>query len=225
MIKLSARQNEELHDWWLWLQPENQNHGEVKARLAAKFGVFSRAHRSGLKHCTDPSLVLLEPAFHRLLHRLDATADTDNKLQLDPSCFALIAGLLAWVNLEPPKAENGEGTSFAAILGSPKHDSPKQDAADRPLMSRLRFARLQTAGSEEDFYRQARRAIQLADCRADVVKLAEELLAWIREFQGLKPDRPRDRIQVRWATAYYKAALSPIKSPESPTTNPANTGA
>jgi CRISPR type I-E-associated protein CasB/Cse2 len=74
-------------------------------------------------------------------------------------------------------------------------------------MSKLRFARLQTADSEEDFFQQARRAVQLAGNSADVVHLAEELLDWQKEFHGQKPDKPKDRIQVRWASAYYTATL------------------
>ncbi|MDD5297335.1 MAG: type I-E CRISPR-associated protein Cse2/CasB [Rhodocyclaceae bacterium] len=202
MTKLSASQKHVLHDWWTWLQPESQNDPAIKARLAGQFGGFARAHRATLKRCAEPSLVLLEPAFHSLLHRLEQATTENDYVQPDAWNFALVAGLLAWVDSEPPK--DIQNRSFAAQLGR-----PKAEGSDRPLMSKLRFARLQTADSAEDFFQQARQAIQLAGKTADVVHLTEELLDWQKEFQGQKPDKPRDRIQVRWASAYYSAALKP----------------
>jgi len=200
MTKLSASQKQVLRDWWFWLQPESQNDPAIKAKLAGQFGGFARANRATLKRCAEPSLVLMEPAFHSLLHRLEQATTANDSVKADTWNFALVAGLLAWVESEPPK--DGADRSFAAQLGR-----PKAEGSDRPLMSKLRFARLQTADSEEDFFQQARRAIQLAGNTADVVQLTEELLDWQKEFQGQKPDKPKDRVQVRWASAYYSAAL------------------
>ena len=208
MKKLSDLQKEEVRDWWQWLLPESQNDQDLKDRLNGKFGAFSRANRAVLKRCSEPSLVLLEPAFHRLLNRLEIVAGKEGQVEVQP--LALVAGLLACVKSAP---ESDEKSSFAAILGR-----PKDRENDRPVMSKLRFARLQTATSEEEFYQLARRAIQLADAKADVAELADELLAWVREFNGQRPDKPKDRIQVRWATAYYTAALKLAKPTQSATT-------
>jgi CRISPR system Cascade subunit CasB len=217
MMKFSPDQEHALRDWWFWLQPESQNDPAIKAVLAHQFGGFSRVNRAGLRRCAEPSLVLLEPAFHRLLYWLEAVTRPSDPIQARADAFALVAGLLAWVQ---PGNEAGD-RSFAALLGR-----PKAEGAERPVMSRLRFARLQTADSEEDFYQQARRAIQLAEKQAkrqpDLVCLAEELLDWQREFRGQKPDKPKDRIQVRWATAYYSAAFKRDSSQE---TSPKKTGA
>ena len=208
MTKLSPGQKAVLHDWWFWLQPESQNDPAIKAKLAGLFGGFARANRATVKRCADPSLVLLEPAFHCLLRRLEQVTTEHDYVKPDAWNFALVAGLLAWVDAEP--AREVQDRSFAGQLGR-----PKGEGTDRPLMSKLRFARLQTADSEEDFFQQVRRAIQLAGKTADVTTLAEELLDWQKEFQGQKPDKPKDRIQVRWATDYYSAALKPEKTTES----------
>lgn len=208
MTKLSPGQKAVLHDWWFWLQPQSQNDLAIKARLAGQFGGFARANRATLKRCAEPSLVLLEPAFHSLLHRLEQTTTENDYVKADAWNFALVAGLLAWVESEPTGQDHGK--SFTALLGS-----PKAEGGDRPLMSKLRFARLQTADSEEDFFQQVRRAIQMAGRTADVKTLAEELLDWQKEFQGQKPDKPKDRIQVRWASAYYTAALKPESTTDS----------
>lgn len=208
MTKLSPSQKQVLHDWWFWLQPESQNDPAIKAKLAGQFGGFARANRATLKRCAEPFLVLLEPAFHSLLHRLEQAPADAGYVRPDAWSYALVAGLLAWVEKEPSK--DIVERSFAAQLGR-----PKAEGGDRPLMSKLRFARLQTADSEEDFFQQARRAIQLAGNKADVVHLAEELLDWQKEFHGQKPDKPKDRIQVRWASAYYSAALKPENTADS----------
>lgn len=200
MTRLSEYQQKVLHDWWFWLQPQSQNDPAIRNRLAAQFGGFSRANRATLKRCAEPALVLLEPAFHSLLHQLEKDPSGKCNAKADAWRLALVAGLLAWVESEPTGPDKTK--SFASLLGR-----PKAEGTDRPLMSRMRFARLQTAESEEDFFQQARRAIQLAGNTADVVHLAQELLDWQQEFHGQKPDKPIDRIQVRWATDYYSAAL------------------
>lgn len=208
MTKLSEHQRKILHDWWEWLKPESQSDPDTKYRLAGQFGGFARANRATLKRCAEPSLVLLEPAFHSLLHRLEQATTEHDYVKPDAWNFALVAGLLAWVDDEPKGKDQAK--SFTALLGS-----PKAEGGERPLMSPLRFARLQTADSEEDFFQQARRAIQLAGNTADVVRLAEELLDWQKEFHGQKPDKPKERIQVRWASAYYTAALKPENTADS----------
>ena len=193
MKKLTDAQREALHDWWYWLQPESQNDPAMRGKLAALFGPFSRANRARLKRCETTELVLLEPALHVLLQRLETVSAAEQ--DTDPLAYALVAGLLAWIG-----DELTEKTSFASQLGEPK--SP-----DRPTLSRLRFARLQTADGPNDFFRQARRALQIAGKTAHIALFAEEILAWYWEFQGQHPDKPKDRIQVRWATGYFRAAL------------------
>lgn len=193
---LSPAQAELVWDWWYALQPR----GEDDPKPNSRFAMFSRRERAGLRRCRAPEQVLLEGAFIRLAQPLLAQEEGKQRPIFvdreggDPTPYALVAGLLAQV-------EDGrrDGVSLAARLGQPIE-------AERPLMSALRFARLQTAASEAEFYQLARRAIQLAERKADVVCLADELLAWVWEFRGNQPDKPRDRLRVRWATAYFTAA-------------------
>lgn len=189
---LSPAQAEIVRDWWYALQPR----GEDETKPRDEFAMFSRRDRAELRRCEDPDQVLLLGAFVRLaraLQRLEAAKQTPCFAD-DATPFALIAGLLAHV-----ETDLKNGSSFAAKLG-------ETDDADRPHMSALRFARLQTASTEAEFFQLARRAIQLVGKQADVVILADELLAWVREFRGHLPDKPKDRLRVLWATEYFTAA-------------------
>lgn len=189
---LSSAQAEIVRDWWYALQPRGEN--EPKPR--SEFSMFSRRDRAELRRCTDPDQVLLVGAFMRLaraLQRLEAGKQKP-RFADDATAYALLAGLLAHV-----ETDLKDGSSFGAQLG-------ETDKADRAQMSALRFARLQTASAEADFFQLARRAIQLIGKKADVVMLADELLAWVCEFRGYQPDKPKDRLRVRWATEYFTAA-------------------
>ncbi|NTV11755.1 MAG: type I-E CRISPR-associated protein Cse2/CasB [Zoogloea sp.] len=189
---LSPAQEEIVRDWWYALQPR----GEDDPPARGEFSMFTRRDRAELRRCADPDQVLLVGAFMRLakpLLKLEA-AKKFRPFDDDVSAYALVAGILAHVDTDLK-----DGSSFAALLGKPGD-------GDRPAMSTLRFARLQTAYSEADFFQLARRAVQLVGKKADVVKLADELLAWVWEFRGNQPDKPRDRLRVRWASEYFSAA-------------------
>lgn len=188
---LNPAQRELVRDWWYALQPR----GEKDPLPRGIFAMLSRADRAELRRCQEPTQVLLQGAFIRLSAAFAAQQNGLSWIAKDATALALVAGLVAWV-----KDDLNDQSSFARQLG-------ETGEADRPLMSKLRFSRLQTATAEEEFYQLARRAIQLVDGKADVAQLAEELLAWVSEFRGMQPDKPKDRIQVRWATAYFQAAL------------------
>lgn len=199
---LNPAQRELVRDWWYALQPR----GEKDPLPRGIFAMFSRADRAEMRRCQEPAQVLLQGAFIRLHAAFNELQNGSSWIIKDATALALVAGLLAWV-----KNDLKDGSSFARQLG-------ETGEADRPLMSKLRFSRLQTATTEEEFYQLARRAIQLVDGKADVAELAEELLAWVSEFRGKQPDKPKDRIQVRWATAYYQVALKLKEATDLPTT-------
>lgn len=189
---LSSAQAETVRDWWYALQPRGEDEPEPRS----EFSMFSRRDRAELRRCADPDQVLLLGAFVRLaraLQRLEAGKQRPHFTE-DGSAYALVAGLLAHV-----ETDLNDGSSFGARLGETVE-------SDRPQMSAMRFARLQTASAEADFFQLARRAIQLVGKKADVVMLADELLAWVWEFRGHQPDKPKDRLRVRWATEYFTAA-------------------
>jgi CRISPR system Cascade subunit CasB len=80
-------------------------------------------------------------------------------------------------------------------------------------MSELRFKRLLRASDAEDFFRQARRAVQLAGGVADVAVLADDLLAWsIERDQREQAWKPSESLKFRWARDYYLTAKEQFSS-------------
>ena len=69
-------------------------------------------------------------------------------------------------------------------------------------MSELRFRSLQAAAATDDFFLQIRRAIQLADRKTDVARLADDLFAWQME-QGKSASRASSGVKFHWAYDYY----------------------
>lgn len=181
-----------LRRWWTSLQPR----AEGQERDGA-FAMFTRADRAQLRRCADPGEVLLQSAFQRLLlvFGKEPERSTFQSIWADPTALALLAGVLAHVKTDVP-----DGASFAATLGAKGEGS-------RPAMSELRFQRLQTSSDEADFYRQMLRAVELAGSKADVVSLANDILAWVWEYRDGHEQQPAKRLKVRWATDYYSAAL------------------
>ncbi|BCL75810.1 type I-E CRISPR-associated protein Cse2/CasB [Jeongeupia sp. HS-3] len=188
---LDDYQAELIRQWWTSLQPQED------APKGGPFAMFTRADRALLRRCAESGEVLLQSAFQRL-YQLLGKPDPDHRFPLlaeDPSALALVAGVLAHV-----KTDIKTGASFAAFLGA-------KGESGQPLMSELRFQRLQTCDNEADFYRQAIGAVKLADAAVDVVALADDLLAWIWEYRDGHEQAPAKRLKVRWATDYYGAAL------------------
>lgn len=189
---LKPAQEKTLRDWWRALQP--------RAKDAASVGPFvmlGRADSAKLRRCQEPGDVLLESAFHRLAQRMTTQEPGEGTPRFadDFTAFALVAGVLAHV-----KDDANNNMSFAFLLG-------QTGDGDRPLLSELRFQRLQTSVDETDFYRQAIRAVKLLNGRADVVTLANDLLAWVWEYRDGHGTKPKERLKVRWASDYYRAAL------------------
>ncbi len=196
-MKLRDEQQWLIQDWWRWLQPEGQtDREEDRLRRLGRFGVFSRAHRAQLKRCADPGQVLLVPAFHRLLAQL---APSMAPQEPDAWRWALIAGVLVWVDKEPEG--KGSSASFGARMAA-----PAGEGAGRPALSELRFARLLRATDEQDFYTQLRRAVQLVNNTAQVPALAQDIHDWLIEFRDPGVCHPSQRLQVRWASDYYLQA-------------------
>ncbi len=172
--------------WWTALSPSELSMEERYKQLA-DFARMGRGDRAELRRCASPYEAANYLAVHLLAKRLHGAGySTDQLLDL-----ALVAGVLAEVRTDI------SSQSFIKSLGSAPAGS------DKPQMSLLRFQRLQTCDSLEDFFQQARRAVKLIKQQVDVVDLAAELLAWANEFQHGPAALPKDRLKLRWATAYY----------------------
>lgn len=74
-------------------------------------------------------------------------------------------------------------------------------------MSELRFQQLQKSRDPEEFFRRLLRAIKLAECRINIISLAESILHWMDEYRFGIDREPQKRLAVRWGTEYYEQAL------------------
>lgn len=151
--------------------------------------------RAALRRAATPEAVLMEPAFHTLLHRMRASGanvgTSTRYLQL-----ALVAGVLA----ERRHCQSGPSSFMQAVGGSP-------DADDRKL-SALRFQALMTAldrGSGEEKMRALRRAMAMAaDLDFNVRTFARDLMNW------------SDATRIGWTFDYFGGYRQPV-APEAAT--------
>lgn len=184
--KAQKHAQDTIRTWWMGLSPSELS-AEERYKKLADFARLDRGDRAELRRSISPYEAANSLAVHLLAKRLYGADYTTSQL-LD---LALVAGVLAEVRTDIPKQ------SFIKSLGSAPAGS------DKPQMSLLRFQRLQTCDSLDDFFQQARRAVKLIKQQVDVVDLAAELLAWAHEFQHGPAELPQDRLKLRWATAYY----------------------
>ncbi|EQM72185.1 hypothetical protein L686_06030 [Stutzerimonas stutzeri MF28] len=156
---------------------------------------MGRGERAQLRRCADADELLGYASTLLLAERLIAL-DEGRVLPDEPYSYerlAWVAGVLAMV-----KSDTRDGKSLAWRLG---HGA----GHDRPKMSELRFKALQRSPGMPDLFRHWRRAVQLADCEMDVVRLADDLLSWQFEL-GRSPVRASDGVKFRWACDYYLSA-------------------
>lgn len=166
-------------NWWAKL------HGQGADGVT----VSLRGVRAELRRCHTPDDVLLTEGFRSLWM---AVTKDEAKPSGDMIAWATVAAVLADVRV------NSE-TSFAAALGSEREKSGK------PYVSELRFSQLQKSSDSAAFLRRARRSVALLGQTTNVFSLADSVLHWHREKQGHYPEKPNQRLAVRWATDYFTA--------------------
>jgi CRISPR system Cascade subunit CasB len=197
-----------IRDWWRAMQPATTENKDVPFALRA----LSRADRAKCKRCISLEELELELAPNLLAAHLADSVHAEPWLQKwlqgHYEALFLLAGVLVHV-----KEDTQDGQSLALRTGNAKV------TPDKPLMmSELRFKRLLRATDTEDFFRQARRAIQLAGGVADVAVLADDLLAWSYERdQHESAWKPSESLKFRWARDYYLTAKEQSSSPSSDT--------
>ncbi|SDN36988.1 type I-E CRISPR-associated protein Cse2/CasB [Pseudomonas jinjuensis] len=187
---LDEAQRQWVRDWWGALQPRPSDASSLSPMLAG----LGRGARAMLRRCADLDGLLMESANHVLARRLIELDEHKTWRSLaDANAYshlALIGGVLAQV-----KEDLRDKRSLAWHLGNGAGNG-------RPSMSELRFKRLQRVRDPDDLYLQWRRAVQLADGKADVAQLADDLLAWL--IEGERPvARASDGVKFRWAYDYY----------------------
>ncbi len=206
---LDPGQCSKIREWWRALQPASED----EKKVAYAFREFGRGDRARIRRCSTIEELEQESAPNHLAACLVKSDQTQKPwLQLwfqeHYESLFLLAGVLAHV-----KEDAQDGQSLALRVGNAK------GAADQPaLMSELRFKRLLQAQEMEDFFRQMRRAVQLAGGVADVTVLAEDLVAWSLERDkkaseaGLRQFGPRESLKFRWARDYYLTAKEQLSS-------------
>jgi CRISPR system Cascade subunit CasB len=198
-----------IRDWWRAMQPATTEDKDLPFALRA----FSRADRAKCKRCASLEELELESAPNLLAAHFAEPAQAQETwlqkwLQGHYEALFLLAGVLAHV-----KEDVQDGQSLALRTGNAKATSDEP-----PRMSELRFKRLLRATDTEDFFRQARRAIQLAGGVADVAVLADDLLAWsIEQNQRECAWKPSESLKFRWARDYYLTAKEQSSSSSSNT--------
>lgn len=188
-LKLNAAQQRWLRDWWRALQPK----GEDDPRLPGELLAMGRGERARLRRCRNADELLGDAATLLLADRLVVLNEKSGALPDVASSYeriAWVAGVLATV-----KDDKRDDKSLAWHLGS----APKND---RAKMSDLRFKVLQRSRKIEDLFSHWRRAVKLADCSVDVVRLADDLLSWQIEM-GQSTLRASDGVKFHWAYDFY----------------------
>lgn len=150
--------------------------GEI---LAAWWEVLQQdtGGRARMRRCKSPEEVMLEPAFYRLVNRLQplAVKSGEELSGSDLYRIAAIAGLLAHVT-------GRDNKPLADRMADPK--------GGRPLFSSLRFRRL-LKEPLHDLYPAMIRVIRQLDKKANLYDLANSVFYW------------GDAVRKRWALAYF----------------------
>jgi len=151
-----------------------------RERIAPRDDTAARGLAARLRRAGDIA-TLAEPAVQDLARRLGIGPAGARDL-------ARLARLLA-------ELREDDRATLATRLGGPE-----------PVLSTLRFQRLLRARGEE-FEPQLRRAIAMAERRANVARLAGDILAWEHPEWG-------DDARTRWCFDYFRAP-APENAPSS----------
>ncbi|HOH80461.1 MAG TPA: type I-E CRISPR-associated protein Cse2/CasB [Methanoregulaceae archaeon] len=151
----------------------------------------NRGDRARLRRADKPDDVLLTEPFFIFLQQMPEDWAKPDRLLFS----AMVAATLSHVK------EHQEGETFATQLALPKQGGKKA------RVSELRFQQLQKSHDPEEFFRRLLRAIRLAECKINIISLAESILHWMNEYRFGINREPQKRLAVRWGTEYYEQAL------------------
>lgn len=191
-FRMSEKQRQWVRDWWRSLHPRDQDQDALPSELRGQ----GRADRARLRRCQNAEELLSNSATLLFARRLIALGGGSKVFSDESQAYeqlAWVAGALAHVKEDP-----GDERTLAFRLG-------KALGGERPAMSELRFQSLQAAATTEDYFLQIRRAIQLADRKTDVARLADDLFAWQLEH-GQSALRASSGVKFHWAYDYYLSA-------------------
>jgi CRISPR system Cascade subunit CasB len=181
---LNDDQSRWVRDWWKAMQPSDPSQPPAPLPLRG----LKRAARAQLKRCQSMDALLLEAALYPLAKRwLDEEAKKPYPhFAGDYVVVALVAGVLAGVRDDLPN-----GASLVTLAND-----------DTRALSEQRFLRLLRTTDIDDFYLLLQRAVQLAGRKVNVVRLADDIVAWYVERNHPVSD-PNHALKARWARDYY----------------------
>lgn len=166
-----------IEPWWLALQQQGSP-------------VLPTKLRAELKRCESPIAAIMTEGFRSLWQRVP---ESQRPSPYAMQAWATIACMLAHTKSTPDKS-----ASIATLLGR------IDKSTDKPAMSELRFAQLQNARSEEEFFIRMVRAVKMLKGQATPALLATDVLAWYAEHHSRSPIKTANRIAVKWAMDYYQ---------------------
>ncbi|EAR57645.1 hypothetical protein SKA34_08663 [Photobacterium sp. SKA34] len=181
---LSNTEEKLLMGWWQSLVLSD---AELKEQylMSAPSG-----HKAKLMRAESVDAVLMQDAFHTLWLSLP---EQDSHSVNDMECWAVIAASLIHVS-------SGYRDGLAIAAGKKKENSHIS------LVSEMRFSQLQAANTPDELLRTLRRLLKLMKGKVDPLTLARDIEQWFSEYHHSGLVRAKDRICVKWAMDYYRAA-------------------
>jgi CRISPR system Cascade subunit CasB len=168
--------------------------------------INGRAWRAELKRMEPPYGVMMCEGYDRLRQQL---AKHMSLRPIDEMALALFVSVAAHIKRDNPFAVSSKNSkqtlSFAAQLGEKANEST-------PVISSLRFERLQKASDPETFCLLLIRAVKIrANNGVNVLSLADSIFLWMEEWlrreEHLPENRnPFERNRIRWASEYLSTA-------------------
>lgn len=149
--------------------------------------------KAQLKRCESADAAMMTEGFRALWFSLPIEL-TEKAKAHDIERWATIASALVYV-----QQVSESKLAFAAGL---KGDS------DKSVVSEMRFSQLQNAKTPDEFSRRLRRILQQVKGKVAVLSLAQDIEQWFIEQNAFQPRKAENRVCVKWAMEYYRAAAS-----------------
>ena len=198
-LRCEKQDLEVLKAWWKWLDENRGARAVLRRAITADEVVILKAFAEFLSFKTK-----LKDGYYGGLSEPWRIGDNFY-------AAANICGLLARVKSDTDKKVKKESVNerdmalskevrmltFAEQLAQPNK------GGGSPIMSELRFQRLQKSHTPEDFFLQMCRAIDLLGGNVNIASMVDSVLLWLQEYEKGVDKEPKKRLAVRWATEYY----------------------
>lgn len=162
---------------------------ELTDNLSEKHKSPYAVYRSRLRRCHHLDDVITTPAFVRLWGSL---TEDERHYKRNIEKWAMIAYLCAYI-------EHDAKESFAYIAGG----ATAKDKDKEPLVSHLRFEKMQTARNSQEFVLALRRILVLCDDTVSISRLAKDVGVWHFQQAFKKPEKLTESIKFKWADEFY----------------------